>query len=278
MMNRSAPPAPDARTDALAVAAEAVVREAGALALGFFESGTAKTWRKADASIVTEADLAVDRLLQERLTALDPAAGWLSEEIADTPERLGRERVWVVDPIDGTRAFVDGIPVWVVSVALVERGRPMIGLIFNPTRAEMFVATSGGGSRLNGARLEAPAPVAAAAATLVGPRGVIDSIADLGFTRGEAIYALAYRLVAVAAGRCDAALASARARDWDVAAADLILAESGAELRDIDGRTLDYNQPAPVHRPLVAAREPLNGALRAALGRAATAGAPPNWI
>lgn len=258
-------------------AAEAAVREAGALALGYF-NGSAKQWRKDDASVVTEADIAVDHFLRPRLAAIEPAAGWLSEETADTPDRLGREAVWIVDPIDGTRAFVEGQTVWVIAVALVERGRPVMGLIFNPSREEMFAAERGRGATLNGRSLRAPSPPPIADATVLGPRGALNSLAELGFARGEAVYALAYRLVAVAAGRADAALARARARDWDIAAADLILAESGAQLLDIDGRAPDYNRPEPVHRPLVAAREPLNGALRAGLARAAAARKMPNWI
>jgi myo-inositol-1(or 4)-monophosphatase len=265
-------PPPDGLLDAVVAAA----REGGALALGLFRDGC-RHWQKEDASVVTEADLAVDALLRERLGQVEPAAGWLSEETADTPERLGRARVWIVDPIDGTRAFVKGRDDWVISVALVEQGRPVVGVIFNPSRGEMFSAARGSGALLDGLPLAAPAPAPAERASVIGPRGPIAALAGLGVTAGAPVYALAYRLIHVAAGRCDAALAGARARDWDLAAADLILAESGAALLDLAGAPLGYNRPVPVHRPLVAAAEPLNGVLRTALARAAGVAPPPAW-
>ncbi|HVV94943.1 MAG TPA: 3'(2'),5'-bisphosphate nucleotidase CysQ [Hyphomicrobiales bacterium] len=254
----------------------AAARAGGELALGYFQAG-ARHWQKEDASVVTEADLAVDRLLNERLGAIDPGAGWLSEETADTPERLGRTRVWIVDPIDGTRAFVKGLDDWVISIGLVEHGRPVMGVIFNPRRNEMFSAVAGGGALLDGIPLAVPAPAPAGRATAIGPRGPLAALEALGIARGEPVYALAYRLIQVAAGRCDAALASARARDWDLAAADLSLAEAGAELRALDGARVGYNRPVPVHGPLVAAAEPLNGVVRAALADAARAVPPPAW-
>jgi len=259
--------------DRLAAGLDTIVREAGALARGFADDG-ARQWRKADRSIVTEADLAVDRLLRERLSALEPAAGWLSEETADTPARLEHRRVWIVDPIDGTRSFVEGIPDWVVSVALVEDGRTILGAVFNPTRGEMFAARRGGGATLNGAPLRVPAAASLEDARISGPRGIMDRLYRIGIDRGEWIYALAYRLVSVAAGRIDAAIASANASDWDVAAADLVLHEAGAALSTLAGEPPRYNLPAPVHGPLVAAAAPLDEALRAAVRRVTDAADP----
>jgi myo-inositol-1(or 4)-monophosphatase len=259
----------------LADGLDAAVREAGALAQSY-AAGRARQWRKADSSVVTEADIAVDRLLRERLSALEPAAGWLSEESADTPERLGRHLVWVVDPIDGTRAFVAGIPSWVVSVALVEGGRSILGAVFNPTRGEMYAARRGHGASLNGAPLLAPPAPPLAAAKVGGPRRLVERLGRTGATPAEAIYALAYRLVSVAAGRLDAALAGARAADWDIAAADVILAEAGVGLAALDGTPPRYNRAEPVHGPLVAAREPLGSAVRAALAAADAASPRPH--
>lgn len=252
----------------LAHGLDAVLREAGALARSYAEGG-ARQWRKADSSVVTEADIAVDRMLRERLSALEPTAAWLSEESADTPERLERRLVWVVDPIDGTRAFVAGVPSWVVSVALVEDGRAVLGGVFNPTQDEMFAARRGHGATLNGTSLTAPSAPALPAAKVDGPRRMVESLGRTGAVPSGSIYALAYRLVSVAAGRLDAALAGAHAADWDIAAADIILAEAGVRLSTLDGAPPRYNRSEPFHGPLVAAREPLNGALRAALDAAA---------
>jgi myo-inositol-1(or 4)-monophosphatase len=249
-----------------------IIRAAGDIALDFARDG-AKRWTKGDSSIVTEADITVDRFLRERLIELDSSIGWLSEETTDTAERLEHERVWVVDPIDGTRAFVEGVPVWVVSIALVERGRPVLGTIFNPTRNEMFEAMVGQGARMNGEVLAAREHGVIEGASVIGPRTMMEGLdgtgACVGIARAPYVYALAYRMASVAAARVDAAIASTRAKDWDIAAADLILCESGGALLELDGTAPIYNRPQPVHQPLIGASEPLNSALRAALNDAA---------
>jgi myo-inositol-1(or 4)-monophosphatase len=255
-----------AELDQLKAPVTAIIREAGEIALGFARSG-AKRWTKGDSSVVTEADVFVDAFLRERLSALDSGIGWLSEETADTPERLDHARVWIVDPIDGTRAFVEGVPVWVISIALVNEGRPVFGMIFNPTKDEMFDAVEGGGAFLNGQQISASGRDLLAGAEIVGPRSMLEDLDGIGaeVARAPYVYALAYRLANVAANRVDAAVASTRAKDWDIAAADIIMQEAGAKLLEIDGELPRYNLPSPVHRPLIGAREPLNAAIRAAL-------------
>ncbi len=124
--------------DRLAPALEEVMQAAGALALSMFATDL-KTWTKGNNSPVTEADLAVNRLLQARLAALDPAIGWLSEESVDNADRLAARRLWVVDPIDGTRGFMAGSPDWAISVALVEDGAPALAALFAPVSAELRV-------------------------------------------------------------------------------------------------------------------------------------------
>ena len=128
--------------------AVAAVREAGAVALGFFR-GAHRRWEKGPGQIVTEADIAVDGLLRRSLGELLPDAGWLSEETADDGSRLDRRRVWVVDPIDGTRSFAAGKPEFTVCAALVEDGAPVLGVILNPATGELFRATRGGGGPLS---------------------------------------------------------------------------------------------------------------------------------
>ncbi len=254
----------------------AIIREAGDIALGFARDG-AKRWVKGDTSIVTEADIRVDGFLRERLTDLDRDIGWLSEETVDTPDRLDRDKIWIVDPIDGTRAFVEGVPVWVISIALVEAGRPTLGIIYNPTRDELFTAIANDGAYLNGHVIRASERPSLTGAEIVGPRSMIEDLATVGIqvTRAPYVYALAYRMANVAARRVDAAVASTRSKDWDIAAADLILHESGGRLVELDGSTPSYNLPAPVHQPLIGATEPLNASIRAALSRAAER--PQTW-
>src|SRR5215469_17349121 len=103
-------------------------------------AGPLRTWHKANASPVSEADIAVDRLLKTRLLATTPDYGWLSEESVDDRARTAQHRVWIVDPIDGTRAYLAGSADWVVSAALVEEGQPILGVIFAPVEQALFVA------------------------------------------------------------------------------------------------------------------------------------------
>jgi fructose-1,6-bisphosphatase/inositol monophosphatase family enzyme len=131
------------------------VREGGALALRTFR-GEIKSWTKNETSPVSEADLAVDALLRERLPAIHQA-GWLSEETEDDPARLNEDEVWVVDPIDGTRAYLAGSPDWAVSAALVRAGRPAIAALYAPVTDELFLAIAGEGATLHGARVAASA-------------------------------------------------------------------------------------------------------------------------
>jgi myo-inositol-1(or 4)-monophosphatase len=245
-----------------------VVVDGGAIAAGLFNRGGAKRWTKADDSPVTEADLAVDRYLFERLPALVEGSGWLSEETADTPDRLARRHVWVVDPIDGTRAFVDGVPEWVVSVALVEDGAPIAGVVHNPMRQITHAAVRGGGATLNGRPIAVADVAALDGARIGGTRSLIAPLRPHGVVEGAWIYALANRLVKVADGTLDAALARADAHDWDIAAAHLILREAGAELTDVAGHEPRYNRPGTTHGALVAAAPARRKAVLAALAAA----------
>ncbi|GGE34388.1 3'(2'),5'-bisphosphate nucleotidase CysQ [Agaricicola taiwanensis] len=254
--------APD--LDLLAPALDQIMREAGEIAAGFFHRG-ARRWEKADSSPVTEGDIAVDTFLKARLPPLLAGSGWLSEETADTAERLQRSHVWVVDPIDGTRAFADGIPMWVISVALVERGRPVLAAIFNPLADEYFEATAGGGARLNGQAIMATSPSGLAGLSISGPAPLFDLFAAFGARKAPWVYALAYRLVHVAAGRIDVATARTNPKDWDLAAADLILHEAGAVLTDLQGRELTYNRLQVSHPALIAAGRAIHSTLVTAI-------------
>jgi myo-inositol-1(or 4)-monophosphatase len=247
-------------------------REAGAIALAHFREGAqtgARIWQKAGNSPVTEADLAVDAFLKERLTAALPEAAWLSEETADDPVRLARDLVWIVDPIDGTRAFLSGIPDWAVSIGLLAAGRPVLGIVYAPALGLLYEATLGGGARRDGARLSGPASRALTGARVAGPKPMIDAIErhSGAVERLPKVPSLALRLARVAEGSIDVGLVSSDSHDWDLAGADLILHETGGLLTDLRGEPVGYNRPDPIHGELVATSEALHPEALAALRR-----------
>ena len=259
----------DAVSDACFARLTAAVREAGELTMRHFRHGARIEGRidwKTGNSPVTEVDLAVDRLLQARLSALFPQAGWLSEETADTPDRLSRRTVLVVDPIDGTRAFMEGDPRFAISVALVADGRPVAAVLDAPAIDQIFTARLGSGAFLNGRRVEAGTGGVSRAAKLAGPRFLIDPVArELDMVAQPKVPSLALRFAQVAAGDFDVAVASTDAHDWDIAAADLILNEAGAHLRTLDDETPVYNRSGTKHGILVATTDPFLAPVQRAL-------------
>jgi myo-inositol-1(or 4)-monophosphatase len=257
-------PATDPSSDLTALSAILVdaVREAGAAALASFRRPL-KRWTKHGASPVCEADIAVDALLRERLHAAAPDYGWLSEEGVDDLARLTAKRIWVVDPIDGTRAYIDGIGDWAVAAALVENGRPIVGVIFAPVEGSLFAAVAGRGATRNGAPMRASAGTALDGARIAGPRRQLEKLAAAvpGFEAMPKIHSLALRLARVADGTLDAAFAARSSHDWDLAAADLLVHEAGGALTTIEGRVLTYNCADPVHAALIAAGQTRHRAL-----------------
>jgi myo-inositol-1(or 4)-monophosphatase len=238
------------------------VEEAGALALAKFRT-TFRSWTKGESSPVSEVDMAVNDLLRERLTALAPAYGWLSEETADDPARLTARRVWVVDPIDGTRALISGSPDWSVVAALVEQGRPIAGAIFAPAHATLFTAARGGGALRNGERIAASAGDTIDGARMSAPKRQIERLAAVTGRMDvlPLIRSLALRFARIADGTNDVAFASSNPHDWDLAAVDLLVHEAGGALTTLAGRTLTYNGAELVHDALVAAGRARHAAL-----------------
>ena len=231
----------------------AAVREAGALALQTFR-GQLKSWTKGKSSPVSEADIAVDALLRERLlTILD--AGWLSEETEDDPARLQRADVWVVDPIDGTRAYLAGLPDWAISVALVNAGRPVVAALYAPVTDELFLSIAGTGATLNGVPIKASKGEQIAQAKFSGPKRRLESLATIepAIQTMPRVPSLALRLARVATGALDGAFAGPDSHDWDLAAADLLVHEAGGLISTVTGESLVYNRPNPVHDALLAA-------------------------
>lgn len=245
---------------------EQVVRQAGGLAQSYFGQGL-ETWFKGNRSPVSEADIAVDRFLADRLLEARPSYGWLSEETADDRARLTCRRVFIVDPIDGTRAFLAGGDEWTISVAVVEDGRPVAGCVYCPRRGEMFLARAGGGALLNGERTRVSDRTSVAGATLSGPHSIVSNrdVVAAGFQKGDILRSLAYRLVLVAAGRIDVGVARGGPSDWDLAAADLLVHEAGGQLTDLSGRQLVYNRARTGHSALIAASTALIGPVRTVL-------------
>ncbi|HEV2146805.1 MAG TPA: 3'(2'),5'-bisphosphate nucleotidase CysQ [Longimicrobiaceae bacterium] len=225
-------------------------RAAGAEVMRFFRGGGEVSYKSPDQP-VTEADLAADRLLREVLLRARPGYGWLSEETADSPERLGRARVWVVDPIDGTRSFVNGWAEFAVSVGLVEQGRVVLGVVYNPAAEALYHAAAGGGAFRNGAGIRVAAPVGerlpvALASRSDIRRGEFESLADVWEVRPFG--STTCKMVRVADGTADVFLSRGPKSEWDVCAADLIVREAGGRVTDLAGEPFRYNRPDPAVR------------------------------
>ena len=226
----------------------AAAREAGDVALAWFRRGgttTAAVHSKAGGSPVTDADFAADAFLKRRLGEAFPEAGWLSEETADTEARLDRRALVIVDPIDGTRAFVDGDPRWTVSVALIVDGRPLAGVVHAPALNETYAAARGAGAHLNGAPLAFAARSDPREYKVAGPKPLLKAMGDrLGATLDirPFVPSLAYRMCMAASGALDFAVAGANSYDWDIAAADLLIEEAGGSLTEATGERLQYNR------------------------------------
>lgn len=234
-----------------------VAHEACTIAMRYFRPGgttSAKIWQKSGGSPVTEADIAVDTFLKIRLSGFVPEAGWLSEETVDDARRIGRDLVWVVDPIDGTRAYLSGNPDWSIAIALLAGGSPVLGIVYAPALDTFYEATRGEGARRNGDLIAVAAAASLDAVSVSGPAPFADRLARRapGIVRAPRVPSLALRIARVADGTIDVGLVSGNARDWDIAAADLVLAEAGGTMTAPDGRPPVYNLADPVHGELVA--------------------------
>lgn len=240
----------------LADAVAAIAAEAGRLALDR-QAGSVRQWEKVPGHPVCDVDLEVDALLRARLGALVPDAGWLSEETVDTEARLACERVWVVDPIDGTRDFLRGRSGWAISIALVVRDQPVLGVLDAPALGQVWRAERGQGARLDGV------PITASDRTvLAGARVPADDLPKI--DRDLAMVAkpnsIALRIALVASGAADLIATIRWGHEWDVAAAALIAREAGATVTDALGRKLRFNTPAGEAFGVVAAAPGIHAA------------------
>ena len=230
------------------------VREAGTLALSLFRSEL-RNWTKGASSPVSEADIAVNELLERRLRSATPDYGWLSEESADDERRLDKRLVWIVDPIDGTRGYLAGREDWCVSVALVEDAEPVLAAVFAPASKEFFFAMRGCGATRNEAPISATTGAGLDFMNVAGPKPLVEWLNSSPgeITLHPRIASLALRLCRVAQGSLDAALAGGQSSDWDLAAANLIVQEANGIMTSLSGDRILYNRRDVVHGVLVAA-------------------------
>jgi myo-inositol-1(or 4)-monophosphatase len=230
------------------------VREAGALALSLFRTEL-KNWTKGASSPVSEADIAVNDLIEKRLRSATPDYGWLSEESADDEARLEKRMVWIVDPIDGTRGYLAGREDWCVSVALVEGASPVLAAVFAPVSDEYFFAVRGQGATRNHVPIRASSGTELDFSRVAGPKPLVERLNPSSdeIVLHPRIGSLALRLCRVGEGRLDAAFAGGQSRDWDLAAANLIVQEADGNMTALSGDAILYNRREVTHGVLVAA-------------------------
>jgi myo-inositol-1(or 4)-monophosphatase len=239
------------------------VREAGALAMAYFHRDIEAT-RKSDGSPVSEADLAVDRYLRDRLTGNGSPHGWLSEETADNLQRLDMRSLWVVDPIDGTSAFLDGSQQWVISAALVIDGAPVLAAVYNPVTEELFTAQHGKGAFLNGERVAVEDADTIEDAHIMGSKGMFSKsiwAKPWPSFRRSFVRSIAYRISAAVCGKVNAALSLTALAEWDIAASVLLTREAGGVITTLDGSPLTFNKEEVRSHGIVAAGPKLHARL-----------------
>lgn len=240
------------------------------VAMGFFRGRVAERL-KADGSPVTDADVAADEAMSMMLRGERPHYGWLSEELGAVSGAAAR--TFIVDPIDGTRAFLRGETGWTVVAAVVEEGRPIAAAVLRPARGELYHCASGGGAHCNGVRLHISRrrTLSGARAAMPGPLYRDGGFRALGVLRARTVPSLALRLAKVAGGTPDAAITRAGAHHWDLAASDLMVHEAGGIVTTLAGTLPRYDAETTAHPPLVAGPPDLADALRAMAARCARA-------
>jgi myo-inositol-1(or 4)-monophosphatase len=243
--------------------AEQAAREAGLAIMSLFK-GKFDIREKSKNNPVTTADLEANRIIRDKIHKSFPRDGWLSEEDADNSRRLALTRLWVIDPIDGTKEFIEGVPQFAVSIAFVVEGRPKIAVVYNPAEDRFYKAAAGQGAYLNEEAIR------------VTPRHDIDG-ALLLVSRSEPqkrfqvfvdrcdihrVGSIAYRLAKVAGGDGDGTLTFRTIAEWDICAGVLMVEEAGGKVFDGNGNTMFFNRELPKHRGVVAANAMLAASLQ----------------
>jgi myo-inositol-1(or 4)-monophosphatase len=261
----------------------AASREAGAIIKRYYErpiETVAKTDKGGgrEENWLTQADAESDALLKERLRAAFPSYGWLSEETRDSPERLARERVWIVDPLDGTREFTLRVPEFCVCVALVERGRPVVAVEYNPATDRLYAAEIGQGTTLNGvpAHVSTQAHVGAAvvmASRSEDKRGEWDPFKP--HCQVVLTGSVAFKLAELATGNGDATFTLTPKNEWDICAGSLLVEEAGGQVTGLDGQPLIFNQANPLRPGMIASNRRLHDGLIELIARVGPPPTPP---
>jgi myo-inositol-1(or 4)-monophosphatase len=244
-----------------------ITRAAGQVIMGYYREAFNVTDKSPD-NPVTDADFAADNLLKRSLLERLPTAGWLSEETADDPVRMERSYVWVVDPLDGTKEFVMGIPEFAVSVALVEDGQPILAVIFNPANGDLFQAERGKGVWLNGwpitvssrGRLQGAKIDASRSEAKRGEFAPFEGMVELNI-----VGSIAYKLARVAAGQADATWSRGPKNEWDICAGALLVQEAGGRCVNLDNELITFNQARPKVNGIIATNGRMHDELIAAL-------------
>lgn len=239
-------------------------RRAGDIAKGYVGGELGVSLKEADNSPVTHADLAVNDMLSDYLRTQRPDYGWLSEESADDPERGNAERVFIIDPIDGTRSFIEGARAWAHALAVVENGHVTAAVVYLPMMDKLYSARSGGGARLNGKPIRVGTRQDAQDAEILATKPSLDpKFWPGGLPQFRRSYrpSLAYRLSLVADGRFDAMFTFRPSWEWDIAAGSLILSEAGATVTDRRGARMRFNNPVPQNDGVLAANPALHSAI-----------------
>ncbi|WP_439117785.1 inositol monophosphatase family protein [Nereida ignava] len=243
-------------------------REAGKIARGFFKSDP-KVWEKSNnAGPVTEADLAVNQMLERTLPAARPDYGWLSEETEDDTSRRNKPRVFVIDPIDGTRAFIAGSDTWAHSLAVVEDGRPVAAVVYLPVLDKMYTASRDVPAKLNGQEITVSGRTEISGATVLAAKPNFDQHhwrGDVPDVEPAFRSSLAYRMALVAEGRFDAMLTLRPTWEWDVAAGSLLVTQAGGAVTGRHNEEPVFNNAMPQLSGMVAAGPPVHKELIKAL-------------
>ncbi|WP_241095079.1 3'(2'),5'-bisphosphate nucleotidase CysQ [Marinicauda algicola] len=247
----------DAAED-LALIADAA-KAAGDAIMGYYRQDP-KIWDKGGNDPVTEADYAANRIIRERLTAARPDYGWLSEENPDDESRLEKDRSFVVDPLDGTRAFIKHRPEFVVSIGVLDKGHPLAGVLYDPCEEALYAASREGGAFRNGDRIWVSDQDRLDGARILGDPGRLVALRDLG-AKAHTVNSVALRLALVACGAHDAVVAVRPKWDWDLIAGHLLVEEAGGVVTSRDGRALRYDLDTPRQPPPLAAGPRLHALL-----------------
>jgi myo-inositol-1(or 4)-monophosphatase len=248
--------------------AERAAREAGRIISQLFK-GKFDVHEKSKNNPVTTADLEANRKIRQIIQGRFPGDGWLSEEDSDDASRLASSRVWIVDPIDGTKEFIEGVPQFAVSIGFVVQGRPKVAVVYNPIEDRLYRAAAGQGVELNEERIRvAPRQELPGALLLVSrsePLRKFQVFVDL--CKIQSVGSIAFRLAKVAGGDGDGTLTFRSIHEWDVCAGALMVEEAGGKVVDGNGKALLFNRRETRHHGIVAANEKLTDEIQGLVAR-----------